>query len=127
MPLLVAASLVAVEGAVLVTYGLLEAAALSQGRLTMGVTTAGFFLAFGALLILCAWSLRGLNAWARGPALLAQLVQLGLAWNFRNGSTLPVALTLALVAMLVLAGLLHPASIAALADAPEERRAQGAP
>jgi len=123
VPLLVAASLVAVEGAVLLSYGVLEAAAISQGRLTMGVTTAFFFLGFGALLVLCAWSIRGLHAWARGPVLLAQLVQLGLAWNFRGGSTVPVAVVLALVAILVLAGMLHPASIAALGDAPDERRA----
>ena len=49
--------------------------------------------------------------------LLAQLIQLGLAWNFRAGDTLPVAIVLALVAVLVLAGLLHPRSIDALEQA----------
>ena len=72
-PLILAASLVAVEGLVLVGYGVVEAFALTSGPVTTGVTTAGFFLGFGALLILCAWSLRGLRSWARGPASLAAL------------------------------------------------------
>ena len=122
-PLILAASLVAVEGLVLVGYGVLEVFALTSGRVTMGVTTAGFFLAFGALLILCAWSLRGLRSWARGPVLFAQLVALGLAWNFRSGPTVLVPAALALVALGVLAGTLHPASLAALDGEPDAERA----
>jgi hypothetical protein len=46
--------------------------------------------------------------------LLGQLIQLGLAWNFREGDTLPVAIALAVPAVIVLAGLFHPASMKAL-------------
>jgi uncharacterized membrane protein len=47
---------------------------------------------------------------------LAQLIQLGLAWSFRDGSTLAVAIALAVIALVVLAGMLNPASIDALSD-----------
>jgi hypothetical protein len=72
-PLLVAAALVGVEGLLLVLYGVLEAAAITGGRVAMGVTTAVFFRGYGAGLIACAWALRGRHSWARGPVVLAQL------------------------------------------------------
>jgi len=113
-PLVVAASLAAVEGLVIGVLGLVELVNLSSGRVTMGVTTAGFFASYGALLVFCGWQLTRGTAWARGPVLLAQLIQLGLAWNFREGETLPVAVVLAIAAAVVLAGLFHPASMRAL-------------
>ena len=119
-PLVVAASLAAVEGLVIGVYGLLELVSVSPGRVTMGVTTAVFFGAYGALLAFCGWQLTRRAAWARGPVLLAQLIQLGLAWNFRDGDTLPVAIGLALVSVVVLAGLFHPASMRALDQALED-------
>ena len=118
-PLLVAASLVAVEGLVLVLYGVLEAAAITGGRVTMGVTTAIFFLAYGGGLLACAWALRGRRSWARGPVVLAQLIQLGLAWSFRGSAPLALVLALAGVALVVLAGVFPPASLDALADEPD--------
>ncbi len=119
-PLVVAASLAAVEGLVIGVYGLLELFSVTPGRVTMGVTTAAFFVAYGALLVFCGWQLTRRAAWARGPVLLAQLIQLGLAWNFRDGDTLPVAIGLALVSVVVLAGLFHPASMRALDQALED-------
>jgi hypothetical protein len=114
VPLVVAAGLAALEGLVIAVLGILELVSLSSGRLTMGLTTAGFFAAYGALLVFCGWQLSRLAPWARAPVLLAQLIQLGLAWGFREGDTLPVAVVLALVAVATLAGLFHPASMAAL-------------
>ncbi len=46
--------------------------------------------------------------------LLAQLIQLGLAWNFREGGTVVAAIGLASSPCVVLAGLFHPASMQAL-------------
>jgi hypothetical protein len=117
-PLVVAASLVAVEGVVLVALAILELASLSSQRLTMGVTTAGFFAVYGAALLLVAWSVHRGHSWARSPIVLAQLIQLGIAWSFRGGDTTLVAVALAVVALVVVLGLLHPASIDALADEP---------
>ncbi len=118
-PLAVAASLAAVQGLLLLGYGIAEAATLSGDRLVMGSTTAVFFASFGVLLIVAAWGLTRGWTLARGPVLFAQLVQLGLAWNFRGGDTTVVAVVLAVVALVVLVGLLHPASLAALDDDPE--------
>ncbi len=113
-PLLLAAALTALEGLVIGGYAVLELVSLSSGRVTMGVTTAVFFAAYAAGLLGCAWQLTRCAAWARSPVLLAQLIQLGLAWNFREGDTLPVAVGLAVVSVAVLVGLFHPASMRAL-------------
>jgi hypothetical protein len=117
-PLVVAASLVAVEGLVLLLLAVLELASLSSQRLTMGVTTTGFFAVYGGALLLLAWSVHRGRSWARSPIVLAQLIQLGIAWSFRGGDTTLVAVALAVVALIVVVGLLHPASIDALADDP---------
>ena len=115
-PLVVAASLVAVEAILLVLQGFAELVVLSGERVAMGVTTAGFFLVYGAGLAFCAWTVTRLRSWARAPIVVAQLIQLAVAWSFRGGSTTPVAVALALAAVLVLVGIFHPASIDALAD-----------
>jgi hypothetical protein len=119
-PLVVAASLVAVEGAVLLLLALLEVASLSVARLTMGVSTAAFFALYGAGLVLCAWQLHRRASWARSPVVLAQLIQLGLAWSFRGGETTWLAIMLAVTALVTIAGVLHPTSLEALADEPEQ-------
>ncbi|UUZ58319.1 hypothetical protein [Nocardioides sp. B-3] len=48
-PLVTAASITAVEGVLLVAPAVLEIANLTGGRVTMGLTTAVFFAAFGVL------------------------------------------------------------------------------
>ena len=113
-PLVAAAGLVLVQGLVTVIYGLGEALHITSARVVMGLTTSVFFLAYGAGLMLCAWGLHRVRSWARGPVLFAQLVWLGLAWNFREGDTWPIALALAVPAVVVLAGMLHPRSMDAL-------------
>ena len=115
-PLLVAASLAAVEGAVFVLYGVVELASVSADRRAVALTTGAFFGGYGAALIGCAWALSRLGGWARSPVVLAQLLQLGVAWSFRGGDTTLVALFLAVVSVLVLLGVFHPASLAALSD-----------
>ena len=124
-PLVVAASLVSVEGLLLLMFAVLEMASLSSERLAMGLTTSLFFAAYGAGLVFCGWALTQGHAWVRSPVVLAQLIQLGLAWSFRGGSTTWVAVSLAVVAAVVLAGVLHPASLdvsgADAGEAPERR------
>jgi hypothetical protein len=113
-PLMVAAGLVAVEGLLVLAYGVLEAADLHSGRVTMGVTSAAFFLILGGGLVWFAWLVLQGRAWARSPILVAQVLFLGIAWNFRGGDTTWVTVGLGLVALVVLVGLLHPASMEAL-------------
>lgn len=121
-PLVVAASLAAIQGGILLVFSVLELAHVSGDRLTMGVTTAVFFAIYGAALCGCAWAVTRGRVWARSPLVLAQLIQLGLAWSFRGGETTWVAVSLAVVAIVVLLGLLHPASLEALQDDPTRER-----
>ena len=113
-PLATAAALTLLQGLLTGILGFTEALSVDSDRIVMGVTTAVFFLGCGAALIACAWGMSTLRQWARGPVLLVQLITLGLAWNFRTGDTLPIAIGLAVIAATVLAGLLHPRSIHAL-------------
>lgn len=119
--LLVAASLVAVQGLLLLLFAVLEAASLSSERMSMGLTTSAFFFAYGAALLGCAWALTRQHAWARGPVLLTQLIQLGLAWNLRD--RLELCIPMAVVALIVVAGMLSPATQDVLADDPMRGRA----
>ncbi len=124
-PLVVAASLVAVEGGLLLMYALMELGSLTSGRLTMGLTTAAFFGAYGAGLVVCTWQVTRGHAWARSPIVLAQLIQLGVAWSFVGGRTTWVAVGLAVLALVVIAGILHPASLEALSDEPRAADPEG--
>ena len=114
-----AASLVAVEGLIMLGYAVLELASLDSDRVAMGLTTAAFFALYGAGLALCAWTVTRRRSWARSPIVLAQLIQLGVAWSFRGGDTTLVAVAIAVVAVVVLVGMLHPASIDALDNGSE--------
>ena len=115
-PLVVAASLVAVEGLLLLGYAVLELANLSTDRAAVAVTTSIFFAAYGGLLLAAAWAVTHGHSWARSPIVLAQLIQLGVAWSFRGGETTAVAVAIAVVAVVVLVGILLPSSIDALAE-----------
>jgi hypothetical protein len=115
-PLTVAASLVAIQGVLLLAVGVLELVTISSERVSLGLSTAAFFIAYGGVLLVCARALTRQHGWARGPVLITQLIQLGLAWNVRD--VVVVAVVLAVAAVVVLAGMLHPASIRALSDDP---------
>ena len=119
-PLVTAAGLTLVEGLLTAMYGIGEAVHITSQRLVMGVTTSVFFVLYGAAMVLCAWGLNRLRTWARGPVLLAQLILLGLAWNFREGDTLPLAIAMAVPAVVVLVGMLVPSSVDALEHGPRD-------
>lgn len=111
-PLTVAASLVAVQAVVLLVLAVLETANLVDERRSMGMSVTVFFAAYGAVLVAAAWGLYRRATWARGPVLITQLIMLGLAWNVRE--QVVVAIALALCAGVVLAGMLHPDTLAVL-------------
>ena len=123
-PLVVAASLVAVEGLLLLGYAVLELASISADRAAVALTTAVFFAAYGLLLLAAAWAVTHGRSWARSPIVLAQLIQLGVAWSFRGGETTAVAIAIAVVAVVVLVGILLPSSIDALAEQEEHEGQQ---
>ena len=113
-PLVAAAWVVALEAILLVLFGLAELRALTSSKATMGITTSLFFAVYGVGLGWFAWQLRRLVSWTVAPVVLAQLIQLGVAWSFRGGSTTAVAVALVVLGALVLAGIFHPASLKAL-------------
>jgi hypothetical protein len=115
-PLVVAASLAGLEGLLVLAYGVLEAFNVHADRAAMGVTTAVFFVLLGGAVVACAWLVAHGRAGARSPIIVVQVMLLGLAWDVRGGSSTWVAVGLAVVAAVVLGGLLHPASIAAFND-----------
>ena len=117
-PLLVAAALVAVEAALLIVYGMAEIGAVSGERLAMGLTTTLFFWMYGGGLAFAAWALARTVSWARAPVVLAQLIQLLVAWSFLGGDTTPVGVALIVAAVTVLVGIFHPASIATMGEEP---------
>jgi len=119
-PLVVAAGLAAVEGILVIGFAALEAASVHADRAAMGVTTSVFFALLGALLVACAWYVVRGRTWARSPLVVSQLMALGLAWNFLGGGTTWVSVVLTVVAVVVLVGLLHPASVEALAHHGDE-------
>lgn len=119
-PLKVAASLTVVEAIVLLVYAVLEIFSLTGSRVAVSVTSSVFFTLYGAALLYCAWALVRGRSWARSPVVLAQLIQLGVAWSFRGGDTLLIALALAAVALVTIAGILHPASLDFLSDEHDE-------
>lgn len=111
-PLTAAASLVAVQAVVLILLAVLEVASLADDRRSLGLSTAVFFGAYGVVLLTAAWGLHRRATWARGPVLITQLIMLGLAWNVRD--LVAVAIALVVCAVIVLAGMLHPDTVAAL-------------
>ncbi len=113
-PLRLAAAVVALQGLVSVVFGLAEALHITGERAVMGASTALFFVAYGAGMVFCAWGLSRVQTWARGPVLLAQLISLGLAWNFRDAGTVFASVGFAVPAVVVLVGMLHPRTIEAL-------------
>jgi hypothetical protein len=115
-PLVVALSLAGLEGLLVLAYGVLEAANVHTDRAAMGVTTAVFFVLLGGAVVACAWLVAHGRAAARSPVIVVQVIVLGLAWDLRGGASTWLAVGLALVAAVVLVGLLHPDSIAAFTD-----------
>ena len=113
-PLTVAVSLAALEAAVLVLQGFALMPALEGERLVMGTTSVAFFLLYGGFLGYCAWSVYRLRSWARAPLVLAQLIQILVGASFWGGSTTIIAVVVVAVGVLTLAGIFHPASLAAL-------------
>ncbi|MFC4783790.1 hypothetical protein ACT8ZV_04915 [Nocardioides sp. MAHUQ-72] len=119
-PLVVAASLVAVEGLLLALLGVLELGNLSSDRVMLGLTTTAFFVGYGALLLWAARALVRRQSWARSPVVLTQLIMLGLAWNYHESPV--VAIGLAVLGLVVMAGIFHPDSLDALSDDPGRDR-----
>lgn len=115
LPLVVALGVVLLEAVLLVVLGVAELASLDGSRLAMGISTAAFFLGYGALLAVCARAVWRLEAWPRSIVVMGQLIQLGTAWSNRDANP-TLAAAAAVAALVVLVGIFHPASLHAVKD-----------
>ena len=113
LTLVAAAILVAIEALIAVGYAATEIGQIRMSRAVMGVAVAVLLAGFGLLLLLVARGVYLGRRWSRGPAVATQLILLPVAWSFWGGATTWVSITLAVLAIAVLVGVLHPRSTAA--------------
>lgn len=112
-----AAAVAALESGGFVALAVAELSVLVAERVSVAVTTTAFFGVCGVALGWCARGLHRLEPWARGPLVVAQLLLLAIAWTYSR----PYAAAAAAVAVLAVVGLvllLHPATTHALSDEP---------
>jgi hypothetical protein len=82
----VAAGVVALESIAYIVVASLDLADTSGGRLGFGVGAGILLIAYGLGLSVAAWHVRKGRAWARAPIVVAQLIQLLLASDARDGA-----------------------------------------
>ena len=109
LTIVVASALLMLEGLVGLGYAAFE---VEQARAAMGVGVAILMAGFGLVLLLVARGVFLGRRWSRGPAVVTQLILLPIAWSFKGGETTWVSTVLAVIAITVLVGLLHPRSTA---------------
>lgn len=107
--------IVSTEALIFAVLAILEIFSVSSERIGLGVSTTVFLVVIAAGLLWAASRVVQGDAWARSPLVFAQLIQLGLAWNFR-GDPVWLAPAIALPAVVVLACLLAPPVTRALSD-----------
>jgi hypothetical protein len=119
--IIVAAVLLVVEALMAVAYAALEVGQIRMSRVVVGLGVTILMAGFGLLLLLVARGVFLGRRWSRGPAVATQLILLPLAWSFVGGRTTWVAVVLALLAIAVLVGVLHPRSTAVFVPAAADR------
>lgn len=92
----------------------------SSDRAGLAFSNMAVFALWAALLIGCGLGLLRLNSVARAPLMAVELLQLGVAYDFFRGETVWIGAAIVVSTLVVVIGVLHPASIEAIADA--ERR-----
>ena len=112
LTIIVAAALLAIEALIALGYAVLEIGQVRMTRAAVGVGVTILMAAFGLLLLVVARGVFLGKRWSRGPAVATQLILLPIAWSFKGGSTTWVSVVLAVLAIAVLVGVLHPRSTA---------------
>jgi hypothetical protein len=112
LTIVVAASALALEALIALGYAALEIGQVQMSRAVVGVGVTILMACFGLFLLLVARSVFLGKRWSRAPAVATQLILLPLALSFAGGGTTWVSVVLALLAIAVLVGLLHPRSTA---------------
>lgn len=108
--LALAAGLLVVIGAASAVYGVLELISTRANRAVVGSGAAIILLGYAALMVAVARGVLRGRRWSRAPAIATQLIQLPIAWSFRDGQTAWFAVLLAAVSLSVIVCLLLPSS-----------------
>ena len=108
--IVMAAALLALEALIGLGYAAIEVGQVRMSRAAVGVGVAILMAGFGLLLLVVARGVFRGRRWSRGPAVATQLILLPIAWSFRGGVTTWVSVALAVLAIAVLVGVLHPRS-----------------
>ncbi len=119
--LLLAAVLLGLEALAALTFGVLEATAITPVRAVMGIGVTLIMLGYGVLLAFVARAVARGRRWSRGLAVVTQLLLLLLGYSFREPPTTGAGLLMGLVALTALVGLLAPSSTAAFLAQDAER------
>lgn len=104
-----------VEAAVFAVLAALELFNVSSDRIGLGIGATLFLLVVAAGLAWAATRVVVGESWARSPLVFAQLITLGLAYNFR-GDPLWLSPAIAVPAVVALACLLSPPVTKAFSD-----------
>ena len=112
LTIVVAAVLLALEALIALGYAALEIGQIQITRAAVGVGVTILMACFGLCLLVVARSVFRGRRWSRGPAVATQLILLPLALSFAGGGTTWVSVVLAVLAVTVLVGVLHPRSTA---------------
>ena len=122
--IVIAAVSLALEGLLGLGYAGVALGQVRMSRACVGVGVAILMAGFGLSLLLVARGVFLGRRWSRGPAVVAQLILLPLAWSFRGGGTTWVSVVLAMIAITTLVGLLHPRSTAVFIGSTPDRTQQ---
>jgi hypothetical protein len=120
LTIVAAAILVSVEALIALGFAAIEIAQVRMSRAALGVGVAILMACFGLLLLAVARGVFLGRRWSRGPAVVTQLILLPIAWSFRGGVTTWVSVAIAMLAIAVLVGLLHPRSTAVFVGPPTD-------
>jgi uncharacterized membrane protein (DUF2068 family) len=109
-PLLLVAVLLAVEALAALVFGGIALTQIRISRAEVGAGVAIWMLGYGVLLLAIARGVFLGRRWSRAPAIATQLILLPIAFSFRTAPTTVVAGAIAVVAVTILVGVLHPRS-----------------
>jgi hypothetical protein len=123
--ILAAAVLTALEGAVVLGFGLYSLVLLFIAKpdgMTQAVTLAVTVLALSALPLAAARGLWLRRRWSRGPAMIVQLLALPVGWQLTQNGGVSIALGIATAAagIAVLCCLVNPTATEALGIGPRD-------
>jgi hypothetical protein len=121
LTIVVAAVLLALEALIALGYAALEIGQVRMSRAVVGVGVTILMACFGAFLLFVARSVFRGKRWSRGPAVATQLILLPLALSFSGGGTTWISVLLAVLAVTVLVGVLHPRSTAVFVGPPADK------